>query len=672
MRNPAIIFYHSLVFIAIAATVTGAEDHAANNSAADDRARVALTYLNQLAKGELDLAKHTALSEHCGIQRRKVLRTRIDFLKKNYFRDGDALTIEAQKVDSGLAGILVRAENTAAPLSTRIHTVALIKKGKAWKAAPLPGVFSNTGYGYDEKVEQSVRSLQRWMAQEKNRLESTYREQATKDFKSTLATIEQQAGLQKMSPEEAVENFLEQCRNKNLHGILASMGGASDALTEPMETTITLVTQGLNNKDTASEWHLVTSRSVIAQTLKIDLTRNEVAVGFFNPLERTKPAVLYFPTHKADGKIFVRLSPLLQVALLPENERWQQRWRHRRGDEDELRKQLPATIFKNIRQVSYPTSGKLMDHFLDSLKKEDFTDCIRLLPRKGAYFGKEDNQSKILSNLGNLWRSIHKLRSSPRRAFAIIEEKNLALAPLQYAKTNRTGEFETVKVWMIKDDDGWHLISPEELGESLGDDIKTSSARIKQRFLAQEKDRQDQQARDLLDKVVTITPPLQLKPVSADDAARLFKSYRAHLRGKDTQAALSSCAVLKGTSSIQTLKTFNYALRGAADHTNYDHVCGTTQRGKWTGLSVRTESKLVGINDYPLYLIVNTAKGPRVLLDIDLRQASNKGRELLNKKNWRKLEQILAKDSLDDVKAIFDEHLKLTAKDVEAQLKLRE
>lgn len=637
-----------------------------------DKTKVALAYLKRLSEGEIDIAKHTALSEHCGIQRRKVIRTRIEFVNKNYFHKGDTLTFVEQKIDGNLAGILIRAENPATPLSTRVHAVALIKKGKSWKAAPLLGLFSNTGYGYDEKVELAVRSLERWMAREKTLREFQWREKATNAFKSTLVDIEKKAGFDKMGPEKSVARFLEQCREKNLLGILASMGGASDALEEPMETTISLISQGLENKDTSSDWHLVTSRSVIAQVLKIDNTRNEVALGFYNPLERGKSKILYFPIHSSGGKTFVRLSPLLKIAMLPQNQRWQQRWKHRHGDEDELRKKLPSTIFKNTKPVSYRTSRELLNHLLKSIKEDNFTDCLRLTPQKGDYFGKEENQSSILSNLGNLWRSIHKLKSSPQQAFDITEDKNVALAPLQYAKTNRTGEFETIKIWMIKNAEGWHLISYETLTASMAEELKTTIKKLEKRFLSEEKARQDQHARDLLDKVATLNLPITLGPVSEDDAKNLFTSFRSHLRSKDTQAALSSCAVLKGTSSTQTLKTFSYAIRGAADHTNYDHLVGATKSGKWMGLSVRTESKLVGLNEYPLYLVVKTDKGPRVMLDIDLRHATNKGRALLNKKNWRKLEEILAKDSLADVKAIFEAHTKLTVKDVEEELKLKE
>lgn len=101
-----------------------------------EKTKVALAYLKRLSEGEIDIAKHTALSEHCGIQRRKVIRTRIEFVNKNYFHKGDTLTFVEQKIDGNLAGILIRAENPATPLSTRVHAVALIKKGKSWKAAP--------------------------------------------------------------------------------------------------------------------------------------------------------------------------------------------------------------------------------------------------------------------------------------------------------------------------------------------------------------------------------------------------------------------------------------------------------------------------------------------------------------------------------------------------------
>ncbi len=656
---------------ALLRTLTFGFSLAATSLSASPESEVALNYIKKLSHGNVDLAKHTALSPHCGIQRRKIIRERLNHLRKNTFRPDDSLTLETQKNMGNLAAVIIRATNPATPLSIRVHAIALIKKGTQWKPAPLPASFANTGYGYDEKIERSVRTLERWMAREKITRETQYRHKAKTDYLATIATIENNASLDTLTPEQAVMLLIKQFRKKNLLAILASMGAASNSLLDPIETTISLISQGLQEKSTSSDWYLVTNPSVIAQTLKIDHTRNEVAVGFFNPIKR-KSTILYFPFHKSGGKTFIRLSPLLKIALLPVNKRWEEQWKHRRGDENELKHMLPATILKNTRPVTSDTPDKLVEHFLLALKNNNFSDCVSLLPRTGDYFGKKENQANSLLDLASLWASIHPLKDQPHHTPNILREKSLALAPLEFAQTNRPGQFETIHIWMLKNSNGWHILPTRTLKKPIGKNLLASSEKLASHSRKLMKNRREIHSRDFLAKVVTLTPPPTLAPPTTEDAKTIFLRFRNHLRAKDTESALSSCAILKGTSSTETLKTFNYALRGAADHINDDLILGISRSGKWTGISVRTESKLTHLHNYPLYLVVNTEKGPRVLLDIDLRHASNKGRKLINQKNWRKLEKLLPKTSLDNLKSLFAQHEKLTAKDIAAVIKLHE
>ncbi len=665
---------HIITILALTLTlaISSQADELKNKPAMGEDTQSALSYLNHLANGDIDFVKHTALSPHCGIQRRKEIRERIELLTKSYFHDGDQFLLETKKIDGDFAAILFRSENAAAPLSSRIHAVAMLKNAGVWKAAPLPGSFTNTGYGYDDKVEATVRNLEHWMAREKITRQTQTRDKAATEFKSTIADVEKKLNLDTANPETTVRHFIEQCRDKNLLGILACMGAASDQLTDPLNVTMELLSQGLNNKDESNDWYLLSSRSVIAQVLKVDNTRNEVALGFYNPMERGKSKVLYFPIHKSEGKTFVRLSPLLKTSLLPKNERWNNRWKHRRPDQDELRKKLPSTILKNSQPISYPTAQKLLDHFISSLKKDDFTGSIRLLPRKGDYFSKDENQTSTLFGFGSLWKEIHQYKPKPSDDFQILEDESLALAPLLYAKLNRTSEYQTVNIWMIKDTDGWHILGQNPLDKRITAGLTTSAKKLSKQFNALKKEQHEKHSRNLLNQVITVTTPITIAPIKDHDAKKLFTSFRNHLRSKDTKSALSCCAVIKGTSSTQTLKTFNYALRGAADHTQDDHILGVTRAGKWLGVSVRTKSTLLKLNDYPLYLIINTQKGPRVLLDIDLRHATNKGRELLNKKNWKKLEETLPKESLAHIKTISANHSMLSITDIEADLKLHE
>lgn len=87
---------------------------------------------------------------------------------------------------------------------------------------------------------------------------------------------------------------------------------------------------------------------------------------------------------------------------------------------------------------------------------------------------------------------------------------------------------------------------------------------------------------------------------------------------------------------------------------------------------MRTQSKTSGTHDYPMYLFLNTNNGAKILLDIDLRYPSNKGRSIINKKNWDKIEKNFPNDSLKRVETIFVAHEKITLKNIQEEKKIHE
>ena len=664
----------ALIVVACVNTTLASDENNEAKSTDNELAKIAAAYLNHLAKATLDLAEHTALSKHCGQERIDELYEQIDFFRENHVHENDRLSIEAQKTEGHLAGVLIRAQNDTSPLDIRIHTIALIKKEDSWLPAPLPGKFTNTGYGFDEKIEQSTRTLERWMAREKVLRESQYREQARDGINSKLVSMAKEAGFDKMSPHQAAELLVEQCRNHNLMGIIASLGGGSDALNQRIGDTMDLVSEGLKQKGNHdSEWFLLTNRSVIAQVLEFDQKRGGVAVGFYDPAQERRwnaTKVIRFPIHIKNGGTFIQLPPSLQATALSEGD--VRKHRIHRAQDRKLRAKIPTSIFKNVAVLHHETPEKLLEYFLDTLEKKDFTPWVKLTPRKGSFFGNEENHEKILSELATLWRNMDWMVAAKLHSQPVIKEKHLALAPILYEKVSEAGVFHTTKVWMLKDEDGWHLISPLTLYSATKNEDHASIDKIEGLLAASEEKRREEQERNLLSKLVTITSSLDNDSTTQKDAASVFATFRNHLRSRDTQPALSHCAILKGTNDAQALKALNYALRGASDHTDQDLILGTTRKGNWTGISVRTESKLAEAHDYPLYLIANTEEGLRILIDVDLRHPSNKGRTLLNKKNWSKCEEILPMESIDDLKAIFEEHLKLSAKDIDQASKARE
>lgn len=638
----------------------------------DTRAALAISYLKRVAKGELDIAKHTALSPNCSIARRKIIRERLKLLQSSYLRKDDNYSLEAIKADGQFAAALIRAEHPSTPLTSRIFAIALLHKKDGWKASPLPGSFANTGYGYDEKVEKTIKSLEHWMAAEKIKRETAHRTQAATEFQAALAKIENEMQLDKFSAQESVRNLIEQCRSKSLMRVLASMGAASGALTESLENTISTVSRGLAIDEQENDWQCVTSRASVYAIMNIDDKRSEIAVGFYNPMLRKQSKVLYFPFEKKDGKTFARLSPMLTVALLPENERWQLRWRNRREDERNLLLKIPATILSKIEPKTVESPEKLLATFLSKIKSDQFQGAIELLPGKGHHFEKEKEQAAMLTNLATLWKGLAKVKSSPRPQFEIIKEGSLALAPLQYALPNKPGRFQTWNLWMLRSKDGWQLVPENTIKSIQNDKLLLSMKALEKRLASMTLNQRKEISRKMLSQVSKIKPENLKQAVSEKEAIALFKKFRGHLRSDDNQAALSCCAVLIGTDDSRTLKNFNYALRGVDDHIKDDRILGVITSGVWSGISARTQSRLAGTHDYPVYLCLHTAKGPKILLDIDLRHASNKGRKLINTSNWDKLKKNVPAKAFKQIQTIFTQHEKLVAQDKEAEKKLHE
>ncbi len=624
---------------------------------------IALRYLDKLAKGTLDISKDTALSPYCSIKRRNEIREQLEFLQNTHFQDGDVFSYEGSRTEANFAAILLRSDNARSPLNIRIHAVALVKKNNQWLASPLPSRFTNTGYGYDPAVQKSVQQLEMWMAKEKTKRESSARQNAQANLLDSIKEEENSARLDRLDSHQAVENLLRQLKNKNLLGVLASLGAGSNQLPEPLDTTTDLISRGLDHSEDANAWTLVTHPSVITHTLKTDQKNKDVVVGFWNPLDSKHSHILYFPTEKQKGKTFTKLPNLLKSALLPEEERWREQWRNQQRDQEELVGKLPQLIYKHHPAKTFSGDPEeVSQYFIQALDSLNFLNCFRLIPRNGDFFDNPQKQAQHLNQLSQLWKSLHRVRANPRRDLDLIQSESLALLPLQFAKPNRSGEFHTIKVWLIRESGNWHLIPHETLNEYANDQLKAEKKKLETQLRALEKEQQEKHSKTLLARVTTLSPPLHKKNISADEAKKTLTRFRSTLRANDTTEALSLCAVLKGTSNVQTLKTFNYALRGASDHSANDHVLGVNSAGSWTAVSIRTESKTSHHYDYPLYLVVATEQGPKILLDIDLRHATNKGRKLLNNRNWKKLEEAVG--DVSDVQTLFNGHSALATEDI--------
>ena len=619
--------------------------------------QVAIHFLEKLVQGKVELPLDTAISDHCPESRRKKIKEQLKFFAETQLDPDDSFHLEAVKRLGNLAAVLLKTQNARTPLRIRVLGITLIKREGKWMVTPIPGRFTNTGYGYDPAIEKNVTTLENWLERQIVIREAKARISAETNLIKAIKKEETRAKFDAFTPKQAVSHFIQKCHEKNLLAILACLGAGSGGLESDLATTAKNISEGLGSTAPENAWQLVSSPDVLVYSFNVNSRTQEIPVGFWNPLTQDHIHILYFSIHRSHGKTWLSLPLNLTISSLPRREQHQLLWQHHHADEETLKHQFVKTLFKKIPQRHFSdTAFPLSEAFLLALDKRDFTQAFLLLPNQGDYFGKNKNQQNLISDLSDLWKTLYHLRKSPRHDLPLISENSLALLPLQYAKNNHLSNFQTVKIWFFKDDNGWHLIPENTISELNDTSLNQQKKKLIASMHASVKKRQDAFSKSLLRQVTTLTPPLKLPAPDNSTARTLFTNFRSYLRSKNTTSALAQCAILKGTSNTQTLKTFSYALKGALDQTGNDHILNIAHSGPWTGISLKTYSQTAKSEDFPLYLLVNTPKGTKILLDIDLRYATNKGRKLINQRNWKKLETNLPEQSLTHIKSLFAKH----------------
>ena len=207
---------------------------------------------------------------------------------------------------------------------------------------------------------------------------------------------------------------------------------------------------------------------------------------------------------------------------------------------------------------------------------------------------------------------------------------------------------------MLKDQDGWHIAPIDMIPKMLtGSSNNEDVTNINNQLTDLRQQIQQQSLETIFAQTARITLPLSLNAVSEEAAITCVDSYREQLRNGDIKASLSQCAMLEGIDKSEVIKDMQRLIRGAKEHAQDTSILGASANAGWVGVSVRTKSKISELYDYPLYLITNTAKGPRVFINLDLRYPRNSGRKSLNEKSWEQLDHAASPKSLTFLKRNF-------------------
>jgi hypothetical protein len=125
-------------------------------------------------------------------------------------------------------------------------------------------------------------------------------------------------------------------------------------------------------------------------------------------------------------------------------------------------------------------------------------------------------------------------------------------------------------------------------------------------------------------------------------------------------AALRLTARLAFPDSPATLlRNLGYEMAGARRNPHAASLAGIFRGANWTAVGTRTDP--ADPPSFPLYPVIATDAGPRILLEIDLFAAGNRSRDFLNKTALARLRKSSA-PAADDLASLFSQYQARIAK----------
>jgi len=157
----------------------------------------------------------------------------------------------------------------------------------------------------------------------------------------------------------------------------------------------------------------------------------------------------------------------------------------------------------------------------------------------------------------------------------------------------------------------------------------------------------------LLDKLPESAVP---DPAAAE---QLVRAWLDATRAGDVEEALRCTARLSAGDSPETvLRNLGYEIAGNRMSEPPPRILHHQRAGIWTAVGVRTVAGDEA--SFPLYPVIQTNEGPRILIEVDLFAAGKRSRDFLNKTALARLDG-LPRQSSEDLLSLLRQHEKRVA-----------
>ena len=557
----------------------------------------------------------------------------------------DPLEVGAVKLDENFAGVLVRKTGGFDPTRLQMFPVALVKRGTEWTATPVPASFENSGTGYAVELRKRLELLENWMLREQVVDLEKLREQSARRMREKIEAKLSADDLRKMNSQQLVARFLKACEQRDLPSMLGFLGGLAPVLPDDWPNRLKAAERAVAAGAAAPRpWRLLASqdvaRAVVSQ--ETDSDGASISLGCLDPAgsgESAPPRVelVHLELRKADDGLWqINLPPPF---LDPTHEQ----------DEDEesdfdieLLDTFPAEWIKANPLKHQSSAAEAQKALIEALGSGKFPSLLAVSKIDAESEEAARNACVQAAKIG--WTILNPAAVRHAVPLAFKAEESSAVGLFQFFSARDPDRFDPRALYFEKSANGW-LWSPApglKLRENLQGWVDSET-----------KVWRDQWQQLLLSESPPLTEMESLAAPTTEAARDAVEAWLQATRAGDVKAALLLTTRLDTPQSGSTvLQNMGYEIAGSKRGRESPEITGIYQGKTWTAVGVKIDQGEK--SSHPLYPVTQTAQGPRILIEIDLFAAGNRGREFLNRTAIERLGK--ATTTAGELRDLYSQH----------------
>ncbi len=615
------------------------------HAAPSDPGMVAIDFLEKVRLRKLDLEPggDTALSAQTADEKKHQIARRIERMARDL--GSDPLEIGAIKLDENFAAVLIRKVGGFDPGRLQIFPVALVKRGAEWTAAPVPASFENAGAGYATALRKRLELLENWMLREQVVDLEKLREQSAGRMRRKIEVSLPAKDLRGFNAKEVGERFLAACERKDQPAVLGLLGGLAAKLPDDWAARLKAVDHAFAPGSAAARpWRLLTSPEVLRVIVHHEEQNRSglISIGCLDPAGTASSTPRFEEVQcdllKGPDDLWQINPPtnFLQESDEPPDDPDDS------PDSDQL-DTFPATWTQAHPPAPQPGAEPARQALVHALGDGDLKSLLAISQLGGS----PEQACKACIQAAKIWWTIHD-PTAVRHAMplAFKADETAAAGMFQFFSTRDPDRLDARTFYFEKSAAGW-LWTPEP------------PDRTRQHFQvwvdSESRRWPDQWQQTLLSDGPVLAEIDGLQAPAKGEARKTVEAWLDATHHGDVTAALPLIARLSDPRSASTaLQNLGYEIIGSRRSKEMPVITGIYQGRTWTAVGVKIDQE--GKPSYPLYPVVQTACGPRIVIEIDLFAAANRGRDYLNRTAFERLQKSTSAAATSELRGLFSEH----------------